>query len=127
RMPILAALAVVAFVAYQALKRPFPSDRTPEGAYMRIARAIAEDRPEDAFAYLETDSEWACYTIRDLRKKAVDRARASFPAGERDAFVAEHGAEADAKDGADVFALFARRRKWVARLRRDLSGVARVE
>ena len=32
-----------------ALHRPFPSDRTPEGAYMRIARAVAQDHPEHLF------------------------------------------------------------------------------
>ena len=31
------------------LRRPFPSDQTPEGAYMRVARAVVEDKIEDAF------------------------------------------------------------------------------
>jgi hypothetical protein len=118
------ALAVGAWLA---LRRPFPSDRTPEGAYLRIALALEEDRPRDTFAYLETEAQWACYTIRDDRAKAVARARASYPDAEGASLVAAWGPEADAADGADVFAIEATSRGWLARLRKDLSGVRSVD
>jgi hypothetical protein len=108
-------------------REPFPSDRTPEGAYLRIVLAIDADRPRDMFAYLETDAEWAAYTIRDARKEANERIRASYPEPERTQLTDAYRAEETAPDGADVFMLFARRRGWIARMRRDLSGVKRVE
>lgn len=132
RPPALVVLAVaialvIAGGAAVISRRPFPSDRTPEGAYARIALSVAERRPRDAFAYLETEAQWASYTIRDVRKKACDRVRAAYPATERDRLLDAWRDEAAAPDGADVFALLAGRRKWVARLERDLSGVADVE
>jgi hypothetical protein len=108
-------------------RRPFPPDTSPEGAYARIALAIAERRPRDAFAYLETEAQWASFTIRDLRRKACDRVRASYPQTEQARLLGAWREEADAPDGPDVFALFAARRAWAARLERDLSGVDHVE
>jgi hypothetical protein len=40
---------------------------------------------------------------------------------------AEYAAEAKAEDGRDIFALYARQRGWLDRLRRDMSGVAQVQ
>jgi hypothetical protein len=108
-------------------RRPFPPDTTPEGAYARIALAVAGRRPQDAFAYLETEAQWASFTIRDLRRKACDRVRSSYPAAEQDRLLGAWHEEADAPDGPDVFALFAARRGWTARLERDMSGVEHVE
>jgi hypothetical protein len=109
------------------MHRRFPSDRTPEGAYMRIAHAVMEERPEAAFPYLETEAQWACYTIRDMRKKALDRIGASYPEPQRSELLHAYEAAALASDGADVFVREATERGWIARLRRDLSGVARVD
>ena len=69
---VLAAIVTLLVVAglVAIARRPFPPDTTPEGAYDRIALAIAERRPRDTFAYLETEAQWACFTIRDLRKRA---------------------------------------------------------
>jgi hypothetical protein len=108
-------------------KRPFPPDTVPEGAYARIALAVAQRRPRDAFAYLETEAQWACYTIRDTRKKATLAIAAAYPHGERERMLEAWGPEASAPDGADVFALIAARRGWVERLERDLSGAASVD
>jgi hypothetical protein len=113
--------------AFVIARRPFPPDTTPEGAYARIALSIAERRPRDSFAYLETDAQWAAFTIHDARKRACDLVRTSYPAEERDKLLAQWSGEAQAPDGPDVFALLAARRGWVARLERDLSGVAHVE
>jgi hypothetical protein len=107
--------------------RPFPSETSPEGAYARIALCVAQRRARDAFPYLETEAQWAAYTVRDLRKRACERVRASYPLGERERLLEAWHEEGDAPDGADVFGLLATRRGWTARLERDLSGVARVE
>jgi hypothetical protein len=120
---VLLVLAVVAKLAY----RPYPSDRTPEGAYMRIARHISQEREAQAFAYLETEAQWACFTIRDARKKAIEQVLRTFPESERSRLQSEYQRFAQAPDGADVFALLARERKWTLRLRKDLSGIAHVE
>jgi hypothetical protein len=124
-----AGLAVVVVAAIVGSQRayPFPSDQTPEGAYMRIAETIAAGRPAGMFAYLETDAQWACFSIRDLRAKAEARANATFPETERARVVEPYKSEANAAEGPDVFVLFAERRGWIGRLRRDLSGVAKVE
>jgi hypothetical protein len=128
-------LAVVAILLAVAVRlaqhvtdhQPFPSNDTPEGAYVRIGLAVTEGRPRDAFAYLETEAQWASFSIRDLRKKAADRVRASYPADQCEAVVAPWTDEASAPDGPDVFALLAARRGWIARLERDLSGAASTE
>jgi hypothetical protein len=120
-------IAIAAFLGFRASSSPFPSDRTPAGAYLRIAKAIADGDPRGIFPYLETDAQWACFTIRDARKKALDRVVASYPASQRREYEQAYAEEANAPDGPDVFALIAARRAWIARLRKDLSGVAHVE
>lgn len=99
----------------------YPSDRTPEGAYLRIVTAVNSGRPADFFAYLETAAQHACYTIRDYRRASRERILAAYPEPEQEALLAAHADEALAADGADVFALYARRRGWTEQLRRDLS------
>jgi hypothetical protein len=108
-------------------RRTFPADTTPEGAYARIALAVADRRPQDAFAYLETEAQWASFTVLDLRQKASQRVRASYPPDEQARLLAAWKDEASAKDGADEFARLAAQRGWIGRLERDLSGAAHVE
>jgi len=132
RPPLLVSIAItvvllLAGAAFAIAHRPFPADTTPEGAYSRIALSVADGRPRDAFAYLETEAQWACYSIRDARKRASERVGAAYPPSERAATVAPWAAEASAPDGADVFAVYAARRGWVLRLERDLSGAAHVD
>jgi hypothetical protein len=105
----------------------YPSDRTPEGAYLRVAKAVNLDSPEQFFAYLETSAQHASYTIGDYRRKALERVLARFPEPERTRLAELYRPAATARDGSDVFALYARERGWVGRLRRDLSAVERVE
>ena len=105
----------------------FPSDKTPEGAYFRIAKAVNNDRPEQLFAYTETAAQHACFTIRSYRRKSRELVQRSFPEPERSRLSQRFEAEALAADGEDVFALHARRRGWLERLRRDVSGVRKVE
>lgn len=114
-------------LAFAALHLAQPSDRTPAGAYVRVAKAVNIGRAELFFAYIETDAQHAAYTLRDYRKAARERVLRAYPEPERSKLAEEYRAEAEAPDGADVFALYAERRGWVAQLRRDLSGVASVE
>lgn len=116
---------VVARVVYAYAS--FPSDRTPEGAYLRVAIAVNRGRAEDFFAYIETRAQHAAYTIRDYRKKSRARLLAAYPEPERSRLAEAYAAEAGAPDGADVFALYAKRHGWLSRLRRDLSGIKKVE
>jgi hypothetical protein len=126
RLGLLALVVVIGgWVTYANLT--YPSDRSPEGAYLRIVSAVNRGQPEAFFAYLETPAQHACYTIRDFRKRARERVSAAYPEPERSRLLADYEAEASAPDGADVFALYARKRGWLNRLRRDLSGIAQVE
>ena len=118
---------VLALLGYSAVVFRYPSDRTPEGAYLRIAKAVNQGRPKDFFAYIETAAQHAAYTIRDYRKKTRERVLAAYPEPERTRLAREYEAEATALDGADLFALYAERRGFMGLLRRDLSGVAKVE
>jgi hypothetical protein len=106
---------------------PFPPEDVPEGAYARIAVALYDARYRDVFPYLEDEAQWAAHTIQKERQKALDRAKASFPAAELAALEAEIGVDARSADGVDVFVRFAKKKGWFTRLRQDLSGVARVE
>ncbi len=122
-----AGAALVAIALFVALYRPFPSDKTPEGAYLRIAKSATKSEPRAFFAYLETEAQWACYTIRDTRAKAVARIRASYPEPQRSALLAQYERFGAAPDGSDVFAIVYAERGWSTRLMKDLSGVAKVE
>jgi hypothetical protein len=118
---------VVPIVLFLALWHPFPSDKTPEGAYLRIAQAVGHDDPKECFAYLETEAQWASYTLRDMRRKASSFVAASYPDPPRSSILADYKRFAEAQDGSDVFVTLYRERRWSNRLRKDLSGVARVE
>jgi hypothetical protein len=120
-----ALFAWVAFVVYSHLA--FPADTTPEGAYARIVLAITKGNPRDCFAYLETQAQWAAYTIRDYRTKSARAVERDYPARERDALLASYRGLADVPDGADVWLTLAEQRGFIARLRKDLSGMKRVE
>lgn len=121
------AIALSSGVAYYCSVVRYPSDRTPEGAYARIAKAVNLGRPRDFFAYLETDAQHAAFTIRDYRKTARDRILATYPEPDRTRLGNQYAEEAEAKDGPDLFALYAERRGFMGRLRRDLSGIVAVE
>jgi hypothetical protein len=123
----LVAAIVLGLGAYLAAVFRYPSDRTPEGAYLRIAKAVNQGRPRDFFAYVETAAQHAAYTIRDYRRQARERVLATYPEPERTRLATEYEVEAAAPDGADLFALHAERKGFLGQLRRDLSGIAKVE
>jgi hypothetical protein len=120
-------LAGGAMLLRKHFRKPFPSDTTPIGAYLRIAQAVTQDNPKAFFAYLETEAQWACYTLRDARKEARERILASYPEPKRTELGAAYADIAQAADGSDVFALLYQTRQWSRRLRRDLSGASREE
>ena len=105
----------------------YPSDRTVEGAYLRVMTAVNRGKPTEFFAYIETRAQHACYTIQKYRKQARELVLEAYPEPERSKVAARYDSIARAPDGADVFALYAERERWLDRLRRDLSGIKRVE
>jgi hypothetical protein len=131
RRPLLllavAFLGVLFYLGHVTGHGQFAPETTPEGAYARITLAVAQRHPKDAFAYLETEAQWAAFSIRDLRSKACDRVRKSYPPDVAAPLLAAWQEEASAPDGPDVFALLAARKGWVARLERDLSGAEHVD
>lgn len=129
RPAVLVALVAVAMAlaaAYSVLFPGFPGDTTPLGAYLRVAKAVNVGRAQDFFAYLETPAQHAAFTIHDYRRKARELVLEHYPEAIRTQVASEHEAEALA-DGPELFAYFAEQRGWISLLRRDLSGVARVE
>lgn len=118
-------VAVLAVAGWLLIR--FPPDTEPQGAYLRIANAISRGEPRVCFAYLEDQAQHAAYSVRDYRRKARDRVEAAYPEPERTRLLEAYRADADAEDGADVFLRLANERGWITRLRRDLSGVAKVE
>ena len=126
-LAIALAVALVPLALFFGLRRPFPSDHTPEGAYLRVARAVSRSQPKEFFAYLEEEAQWACFTIRDTRKQAVLRVAKSYPEPQRTQMLVQWQRFADAPDGSDVFAILYDERGWAKRLRKDLSGVVKVD
>ncbi len=124
---VLAGVGIALLLGFAWAKISFPSDHTPEGAYLRIGIAVNRGRAQDFFAYTETRAEHACYTIRDYRKKTRDRVLAAFPEPERSRLAAEYAEEAAAPDGSDVLAIYARQNGWMNRLRKDMSGIAHID
>jgi hypothetical protein len=105
----------------------FPSDRTAQGCYVRIALAFAKARLVDCFPYLETASQHALYSIHDFRKRSIARIRGSFEEPERSRLLDAYGAEGDAQGPPEAWVVLARQRGWDVRMRRDLSGIKEAE
>jgi len=105
----------------------FPDEKTPEGAYARVVIAITKGNPRDCFAYLETQAQWASYTIRDYRTKSAAIVERAYPEPEKSALLASYRGQADVPDGADTWLTLAESRGFIARLRKDLSGMKKVE
>jgi len=76
----------------------FPSDRTPEGAYLRIVLALNKGNVRDAFPYLETEAQHALCTIHAYRRKALEIIRKSFREPERSQWENAYREQGDAKD-----------------------------
>ncbi len=126
RLAIFAAATVLLSGPLYMLLRP-PPDTTPEGAYMRIASAISGGDSRDAFAYLEEEAQHAAFSIGDYAKKVTAAIRKGYPASEQARALEPYLAFEKHSDGPDVWAKLATDRGWLTRLRRDLSGVVKVE
>jgi len=124
---IAAALALMLLAIFVSRRTPFPSDHTPEGAYVRIAKSVAAGEPRAFFAYLETEAQWACFTIRDMRREASTKVRESYPEPQRTEMLEQYKLFSEAQSGSDIFAILYEQRGWAKRLRKDLSGVSKVE
>ena len=107
--------------------KPFPADTTVEGVYLRIALAVTEDRVADMFAYLETEAQWGCFTILELKRKAYELVMSSYPESERASVLPGLQIASDVTTAPALFAKEAKARGWVTRLRRDLSGMQSIE
>jgi hypothetical protein len=105
----------------------FPSDRTPKGAYYRVVTAVNQREPLALFPYLETAAQHAAYSIHHYSKDSAAIARSEYPEGERARLLERLEPFANAREGPGVFALYAHEFGWMDQLRRDLSGVQRVE
>jgi len=123
----LAALGLAVGIALLVPRLRFPPDTTPQGAYLRIAAAVGRGEPEECFAYLEEEAQHACFTIVAYSKKASELIGERYPEPERSRALAAYQRAADCADGAELWAMMAQERGWISRLRRDLSGVDRVE
>lgn len=104
----------------------FPSDHTPEGAYLRIVKSVNQGKPADFFAYTEEAAQHACFTIGEYRRQSLELAKPHFPPEKFAELEAEYGAMAQAEAGPGVFALMVEREGWLTQLRNDVSGIAGV-
>jgi hypothetical protein len=127
KLVALLALGLLGAIAFFALRKPFPPDTTPEGAYLRVAQGVIQGRLRDAFPYLETEAQWSCYSIRDDRREAALQIERFFPEAERAKLASNYAAEAKAADGSDILLLMSARFGFEARLSKDLSGIVKTE
>ncbi len=105
----------------------FPPETRPEGAYLRIAKALSLDDRRVVFSYLEDRAQHAAFTIRDYRARASTLVEAHYPEPERSRLLDAMRPFATAPDGADVWLILAEREGFIARLRKDLSGIKTLE
>jgi hypothetical protein len=105
----------------------FPSDQTPKGAYYRLVVAVNRGEAADIFPYVETAAQHAAFTIGDYTRKARERVNVAYPEPNRTQELARLAELADVEPGPGVFAVYAVRYAWIQRLRRDLSGIAKIE
>ena len=127
RKAILTLLSVCAMSGILYWWMRFPPDTTPEGAYLRIATAIDRGQPHACFAYLEEEAQHAAFSIVDYAKKASALIRKSYPEPARSKALETYRWAATCHDGPEAWVQIAKRRAWIARLRRDLSGIDHVE
>jgi hypothetical protein len=105
----------------------YPTDHTPKGAYFRLTNGVNRGKAQDVFPYLETAAQHAAFTIQKYHADALKRIDEAYPAGQQAAERQRFVELALLEPGPGVFEWYARRFKWLDQLRKDLSGVARVE
>lgn len=105
----------------------FPSDKTPEGAYLRIVKAVNQGQPQSFFAYIDEEAQHACYSILSYRQQSLARVRGGYPQEARGDLELRLEQIARLEDAPYVFAAYAEREGWLSQLRADLSGIHHVE
>lgn len=105
----------------------YPSVRTPKGAYSRLTNGVNRGRAEDVFPCLELAAQHAAFTIHKYHSAALKRIDEAYPMDNRDNERRRFVEVASLKPGPGVFEWYARRLEWFEQLRKDMSGVARVE
>lgn len=124
---VLTCVVLVPLVWSLFAKFRFPSEKTPEGAYLRLVVAFGPGKVRDAFPYLEDEAQAALYTIHEYRKKSLEKVRAVFKEPERSRWEAEYRQQGDAPDPESLWVVMAAERGWDRRMRKDLSGIATIE
>ena len=119
-------LRLLALVGLLAEWDRYPSDRTPEGAYLRIVSGVNRGQPQELFAYIELGAQHACFSISDYRRRSQKLVERDYPPALRAAVLLPYQAEAATTDGPELFEVYARNHAWIERLSRDLSGIAEV-
>lgn len=109
-----------------------PSDKTPEGAYLRIAGEIGRGDYVTPFHYLEERAQHACYSIANYRSKSSALIATHYKEPERSTWLARYQTYAEATaggadPGAAVWLAIAEKQGFLAELKKDLSGIAKVE
>ena len=105
----------------------YPTGRTPKSAYYRVAAAVNGGSNKRIFRSIELRAQHASFTIQSYHRKSYELVERDFPEPARTQTLARLAPMAQARDGVEVFALYAERHGWVARLRHDLSGIASIE
>lgn len=118
---------VVAVAGLSTLWFCAPSDRTPKGAYSRVAAAVNNGSARALFVYLETPAQHSAFTIHKYSVQAVERINAAYPPELAERERERFSAIAALEPGPGVFEWYAARYNWLDQLRRDLSGVASVD
>jgi hypothetical protein len=105
----------------------YPSDKSPQGSYLRVMSAVNTGDAQALFPYVETEAQHAAFSIGKYHREAHAAVGAAYPEPDRTRELERLAALANVEPGPGVFAWYATRYGWMDRLRLDLSGVAAVE
>lgn len=122
-----AALALVVALGLVTAWLSYPSDKSPQGSYLRVVTAVNSGDAAAVFPYIETEAQHAAFTIGKYHRQAHAAVADAYPEPDRSRELERLAALARVEPGPGVFAWYATRYGWMDRLRLDLSGVETVE